>query len=109
MKIKNKIVAKFQEGGAMPESAPAEQAPEQAPAGGGGTPAEGGGQDPISQLLQLATQAIDGQDCEAAMAVCQGFVQLVQAQAGGGGAGASGAAPAGEPVYKKGGKIVKRV
>lgn len=106
MKIKNKIVAKFQEGGAMPESAPAEQAPEQAPEK---APAEGGGQDPISQLLQLATQAIDGQDCEAAMAVCQGFVQLVQAQAGGGGAGASGAAPAGEPVYKKGGKIVKRV
>lgn len=106
MKIKNKIVAKFQEGGAMPESAPAEQTPEQAPEK---APAEGGGQDPISQLLQLATQAIDGQDCEAAMAVCQGFVQLVQAQAGGGGAGASGAAPAGEPVYKKGGKIVKRV
>ena len=106
MKIKNKIVAKFQEGGAMPESAPAEQAPKQAPEQ---APAEGGGQDPISQLLQLATQAIDGQDCEAAMAVCQGFVQLVQAQAGGGGAGASGAAPAGEPVYKKGGKIVKRV
>ena len=102
MKIKNKIVAKFQEGGAMPESAPAEQAPKQAPA-------EGGGQDPIPQLLPLATQAIDGQDCEAAMAVCQGFVQLVQAQAGGGGAGESGAAPAGEPVYKKGGKIVKRV
>lgn len=106
MKIKNKIVAKFQEGGAMPESAPAEQAPKQAPEQ---APAEGGGQDPISQLLQLATQAIDGQDCKAAMAVCQGFVQLVQAQAGGGGAGASGAAPAGEPVYKKGGKIVKRV
>lgn len=106
MKIKNKIVAKFQEGGAMPESAPAEQAPKQAPEQ---APAEGGGQDPISQLLQLATQAIDGQDCEAAMAVCQGFVQLVQAQAGGGGAGGSGAAPAGEPVYKKGGKIVKRV
>ena len=106
MKIKNKIVAKFQEGGAMPESAPAEQTPEQAPEK---APAEGGGQDPISQLLQLATQAIDGQNCEAAMAVCQGFVQLVQAQAGGGGAGASGAAPAGEPVYKKGGKIVKRV
>ena len=63
MKIKNKIVAKFQEGGAMPESAPVEHAPVLAPAEGGGTPAEGGGLVPISQRLQLATKAIDGQNC----------------------------------------------
>jgi hypothetical protein len=29
------------------------------------------------QLVQMAQQAVQGQDCEAAMAVCEGFLQLV--------------------------------
>jgi hypothetical protein len=38
---------------------------------------EEGGQDPMVQLVQMAQQAVEGQDCEAAMAVCEGFLQLV--------------------------------
>lgn len=96
-------IQKFQEGGAMPaeaapEAAPMEAAPaEEAPQGGG---------DPVMELAQMAMQALQGQDCEAAMAVCEGFVQLVQEMAGGGAAGAPGAAPEGEPVYRRGGKLV---
>lgn len=96
-------IQKFQEGGAMPaeaapEAAPMEAAPvEEAPQGGG---------DPVMELAQMAMQALQGQDCEAAMAVCEGFVQLVQEMAGGGEAGAPGAAPEGEPVYRNGGKLV---
>ena len=97
MKISNKI-SKLQEGGPMP----AEQGQAPAP---GAAPEQGGGQDPMVQLVQMAQQAVQGQDCEAAMAVCEGFLQLVQSAQGGG-------APApqeGQPVYKAGGKFVKRV
>jgi len=66
MKISNKVT-KFQEGGPVPAGAPAPE---------GGAP-EGGGQDPMVQLVQMAQQAVEGQDCEAAMAVCEGFLQLV--------------------------------
>ena len=83
MKIK-----KLQEGGPAPAPAPE----------------EGGGQDPMVQLVQMAQQAVEGQDCEAAMAVCEGFLQLVQSAQGGG-----APAPEGQPVYKTGGKFVKRV
>lgn len=83
---------KFQEGGAMPEqqAAPAEQ--QQA-------------QDPLMQIAQAAMQALQGQDCNMAMQVCQAFVQLVQSSQG-------GAAPApeqSEPVYRTGGKLVRRI
>lgn len=87
---------KFQEGGAMP---PAEQ---QVPENGG-QPQSGG--DPIMQLAQLAAQALQSQDCNAAMQVCQAFVQMLQ-QAQGGGAAEQ---PQGEPVYRKGGVLVKRI
>lgn len=91
MKIK---VNKFQEGGAAP-------APEQM----------GGGQDPMAVLMQGAQQALEGQDCEAAMQVCQMLLEMA-----GGGAPAGGApeeaapAPAeGEPVYRNGGRLVRRI
>lgn len=91
MKLK---VQKFQEGGAMPtEEAPMEQeAPVQS----------GGPEDAIMQMAQLAMQALQNQDCESAMAVCQAFVEMIQAQQGG------GAAPE-EPVYRAGGKLVRRI
>ena len=91
MKLK---VQKFQEGGAMPtEEAPREQeAPVQS----------GGPEDAIMQMAQLAMQALQNQDCESAMAVCQAFVEMIQAQQGG------GAAPE-EPVYRAGGKLVRRI
>ena len=103
---------KFQQGGPMgPEAAPtAGAAPvEQVPAEGG-APEEGGmpaeGQDPIMQIAQVAMQALQTQDCEAAMAVCQAFIQLIQQSQGG---APEEAAPAGEPVYRAGGKLVGRI
>lgn len=86
MKLSKKYqIGKFQEGGAPmpvdPAAAGAAPAPEAAPA-----PDQGG--DPLQQLLDGAMQAVQGQDCQTAMAVCQGLVQLAQ------GAGAQGGAPA---------------
>lgn len=103
MKLSTKItskVEKFQEGGA----APAPEAQAGAPA-----PAEGG-QDPIAQLVQLAQQALSSQDCQAAMAVCDGLLQVLQGAQGGGAEGGAPAGPEqGAPVYRKGGKLAKRV
>ena len=91
---------KFQEGGPMP----AEEAPmEQAPAEEGGAPAGSSPEDALMQMAQLAMQALQNQDCQAAMAVCQAFVEMIQAQQGGG-----GAAPE-EPVYRAGGRLVRRI
>lgn len=96
MKFKNK----FQEGGPMPAD----------PAAQGGAPAEQGGGDPMAELLQGAQQAVESGDCNIAMQVCQMFIEL----AGGGGAPAPAeeAAPApaeGEPVYRRGGRLVRRI
>lgn len=98
---------KFQEGGAMPPQEAPTGAPgaEQAP---GGAPAEGGAEsgDPLQQLVQMSMQALQSQDCQAAMAVCQAFVQLAQQQGGG---AEQQPEPQGEPVYKKGGKLVRLI
>lgn len=101
MKINSKV-AKFQEGGAAPT--PQEQA---APAGQGApAPAAGpdAGGDPIMQLAQMAQQALQAGDGQLALAVCEGFLQLIQQMAGG-----PQEAPQGEPVFKNGGTIVRRV
>ncbi len=85
MEFKSKV-KRFQAGGAVDNSG--------APAG---APAE---QDPMAQLLSVAAQAVQTQNCEAAMAVCQTLVQLAQGQA-------QQAAPAQEePTFaKRGGKL----
>lgn len=91
MKIReknNKNVLKFQEGGAMPADA--------------GAGAQSQGQDPLMALAQMAMQAVQSQDCNAAMQVCEGFVQMVQQASG-------GQEQQGQPVYQKGGKLVKRM
>jgi len=111
MRISNKIVSKFQEGGAAPAAAP-QGAP--APAGAQGDPNAQAGADPVAQLAQMAQQALQTQDCQAAIAVCQGFMSLVQGGGQEGGAppaegGAPAPAPEGAPVYKAGGKLVRRV
>ena len=87
----------LQEGGAMPAGAPA-AAPQ-------------GGEDPMAMLMQGAQQAIQTQDCQIAMQVCQMLLELA-----GGGAPAEAApaeaapAPAeGEPVYRRGGKLLRRI
>ena len=92
-----KLGRKFQEGGAMPAGAPA------------ATPQ--GGEDPMAMLMQGAQQAIQTQDCQIAMQVCQMLLELA-----GGGAPAEAApaeaapAPAeGEPVYRGGGQVLRRI
>ena len=96
---------KFQAGG---PAAPAQD--QKAPAGGAESAQapQGGeqGQDPLMQIAQAASQALQNQDCDTAFAVCQAFIQLIQ-QSGGG--EQQQAAPEGEPVYRAGGKLVKRV
>lgn len=93
-----KLGNKFQAGGPMLAGAPA-QAPQ-------------GGEDPTAMLLQGAQQAVQGQDCEMAMQVCQ---MLIEALGGGGSpqeAAPQEAAPApaeGEPVYRRGGRLVRRI
>lgn len=93
-----KLGNKFQVGGQMPAGAPA-QAPQ-------------GGEDPTAILLQGAQQAVQGQDCEIAMQVCQMLIEAL-----GGGSNPQGAAPQeaapapaeGEPVYRRGGRLVRRI
>ena len=71
-----------------------------------------GGQDPTAMLMQGAEQALQAQDCEIAMQVCQMLLELA-----GGGAAPAEAAPAeaapapaeGEPVYRRGGRLVRRI
>ena len=88
-----KQLLKFQEGGEVP-------APEGAPAE---APAEGGS--PEEQILQAAMQAVQTQDAQLALQVCQALVEMA-----GGGAQPAPQAPQGqEPVYKKGGRLVKWV
>lgn len=70
---------------------------------GGAAPAQ---QDPMAMLLQGAQQAVQSQDCQIAMQVCQ---MLLEA-AGGGGTPQQGApAPEGEPVYGKGGRLLRHI
>ena len=74
-----KLGRKYQEGGAMPAGA-APQGPQ-------------GGEDPMAMLLQGAQQAVQAQDCQIAMQVCQMLLEL----AGGGGAPCSNIAIGSSP------------
>lgn len=85
------------EEGAPMEGEPAEQPQEGAPQGGG---------DPMEMLMQIgqmAAQALQSKDCNAAMQACDGIVQFIQMMQQG---GAPQKAPQGEPVYRRGGKLV---
>lgn len=97
IKIKNYQEPKFlQEGGTVDQTgATAEPVQTQEP------PTQGG--DPMQQLLEGAAAAVQNQDCNTAMQVCQMFLQLAQ-----GGAPAEQTPPA-EPVYRKGGVLVRRI
>ena len=83
----------MQMGGQAPEAAPAEAAPAE-----GGAPTEGG-EDPMAQLLQVAAEAVQSQNCEAAMAVCQALLQLAQ----------GGAPAAEETTFARNGAKLTRV
>lgn len=91
----NRNARRYQEGGPV-EGAPMEEAPQGAPEG---APAPEGGEDPMMQILQVAAQAVQTQNCEAAMAVCQALIQIAQ----------GGAAPAQEPTYARNGAKLVRV
>ena len=78
---------------------------------GGAVPAPQGEQDPMAMLMQGAQQAVQAQDCAIAMQVCQMLLEM-----------AGGAVPAndaaaetaptpveGEPVYRRGGKLARRI
>ena len=93
-KVNDERLVKFlQEGGQMAaETAPAETAP--APEAGGS---------PEEQILQAAAQAVQTQDAQLALQVCQALVEMA-----GGGMEEAPAAPEGQqPVYRKGGKLSK--
>lgn len=82
-----KFVKKFQNGGAAPQGAE---------------------QDPQAVLLQGAQQAVQNQDCQTAIQVCQMLLEMMD----GGGEQAPAPAPAeeqGEPVYRMGGRLVRRI
>lgn len=72
---------------------------------------EGQAQDPMQQLVEMAIQAVQSNDPNMAMQVCQYLVQLAQ------GGAEEQAAPAeeeptaeeGEPVYARGGVLVGRL
>lgn len=87
---------KFQQGGSMPPQDPA---------------AAQGGSDPMQEILMGCQQAVETQDCQIALQVCQVMLEMA-----GGGAAPAEAAPApapaeaqGEPVYRKGGKLARRI
>ncbi len=97
MKITDRKFLKLQEGGEIPAGAPAPEAapaPEQAPEQGG---------DPLEQIVMAAAQAVQTQDAQLALQVCQALVELAQ-----GGGEPAPAAPEGQaPVYRKGGRLVR--
>ena len=84
------FIKKFQEGGAAP--APEAAAPQQ------------GGEDPTAMLMQGAQQAVQNQDCQIAIQVCQMVLEMLGAPAGG-----PKAAPQSEPVYRRGGRPVRKI
>ena len=94
-----KFINKFQEGGAMPPQGAPQGAEQGAPEEQGA----GAEQDPMAMLLQAAAQALQNQDCNMSMQVCQALVQMAQQ----GQDGAPG--EAGQPVYRKGGRLVRRI
>lgn len=107
MKINSKV-KKFQEGGPTPT--PQDQgvaAPAATPAPDAAAGAQPGAEDPIMQLAQMAQQALQSGDGQLALSVCEGFLQLIQQMAGG--QGEPQGAPQGEPVFRNGGKVIKRI
>ena len=59
-------------------------------------------QDPMAILYQMSAQAIQTQNCEMAMQVCSALIEIIQQMQ----------APQqtqGEPVFRKGGILVRRI
>lgn len=95
-----KPVKKFQQGGPV---VPEEQMPEE------GMPAEGAPEaapqdNPLIVLAEAAMQGLQTQDCQIMAQVCQGLLEIVQQMQE-----PAPQEPAGEPVFKKGGVLLRRV
>lgn len=70
----------------------------------GGTMPQGTEQDPQAVLMQGAQQAVQNQDCQVAIQVCQMILEMM------GGSGAPAPQPEqSEPVYRMGGKLARRI
>lgn len=96
---------KYQMGGAMPAEAPVEEPAMEAPAPEeGAMPEQEEAQDPMMMLAQMSMQALQSQDCQMAMQVCQAFLELLQQAQGG-----APEEPQGEPVFRRGGVLVRRI
>lgn len=94
--MKFRSVNFLQQGGAAPAGAPAQQ----------------GAQDPAAMLMQAAQQAIQGQDCQMALQVCQMLIEALGGSAAGAQPAPQEAAPApaeDQPVYRRGGRLVRRI
>lgn len=89
------FIKKFQEGGAAP--APEAAAPQQ------------GGEDPTAVLMQSAQQAVQNQDCQIAIQVCQMVLEMLGGAPAEEGRPEAGGAPQSEPVYRRGGRLVRRI
>ena len=90
---------KFQVGGALPSE---EQVQEQAPVEQQEQPTND--QDPIVVLTQVFTQGLQNQDCNLLAQGAQMFLEIVQQMQGG-----APEEPQGEPVFRKGGTLVRRI
>lgn len=84
-------VVKFQQGGMAPAAAP-EAAPQQ---------------DPIMEIAQMFSQGLQSGDCQLLAQGAEMFLNLLQ-QAQAPAQGPVNQAPEGQPVFKKGGKVVRR-
>lgn len=104
MRIQSKI-ARFQQGGAapMPQDPAAGGMPAEGASMEGGAPEGAPEGNPMDQILQVAAQAVQTGNCEAALAVCQAIMQAAQ-----GGMG-PGEAPQEEPTFARNGSKLKRV
>lgn len=99
-------VKKFQQGGAMPAPEVEEEMPVEE-----GAPVEQGGGSPeemLMQVAQMAAQALQTQDANLAFQTCEAVVQLIQMLQGGG-AAPEEAPENSEPVYRRGGTLVRRI
>lgn len=98
-----KIILKRQQGGTVdPNAAPVDETTQGAEPMEQTAPAE---QDPMMMLAQGAAQALQNNDCQTALQVCQALLEMMQQAQGG-----TPEETQGEPVFAKhGAKIVRRI
>lgn len=106
-------VKKFQQGGPVdapaeggaPAEAPMEEEPAEQPKEGDEPQGGGDPMEILMQIGQMAAYALQSSDCNSAMQACDSIVQFIHMIQQGGGAPQQ-EAPQGEPVYRRGGKLV---